>query len=104
LTGFPRLVSALQRSNVRFVLIGVAGANHWARSGAAIFTTQDFDLFLPPAPDNALAAWEACRSLGLELWNGNEPLGTPQALAGREKDRLFLASHAEALRDLMEEE
>ena len=36
-------------------MIGVAGANHWARSGAAIFTTQDYDLFLPLDPAAELA-------------------------------------------------
>jgi hypothetical protein len=169
LTGFARLVATLHEHGVRFVLIGVAGANHWARSGDAIFTTQDYDLLLPLDPDNALAAWQACQGLGLALRSGDEPLGAPldrwlaeqvvarralvrasdgqgldvdlslvmagfdfdtvwtqrrdfvvdgvkvpvarlrhivesKALAGREKDRLFLAAHADALRGLMEEE
>jgi hypothetical protein len=166
LTGFPALVAALTAAGLRFVLIGVAGANHWARSGAAIFTTQDYDLFLPLDPEAELAAWRACQSASLELWSDGEPLGPPldlwlaeavvsrralvrasdgrgldvdlslvmagfdfetvwserrmflvdgveipvarlshivesKARAGREKDRLFLASHADALRDLM---
>jgi hypothetical protein len=168
-TSFPALAGALAAAGVRFVLIGVAGANHWARSGATIFTTQDYDVFLPLDPEVVLAAWSAARSVGLELWSGGEPLGTPldswlaeqivtrralvratdgrgldvdfslvmagfefetvwaarrvfvvdavdvpvarlrhivesKAQAGREKDRLFLASHAEALRDLLKEE
>ena len=159
------LASTLNAAGIRYVLIGVAGANLWARSASTIFTTLDYDLFLPPDPENELAAWEACRSSGLELWCGDEPLGSPldrwlaeqvvarralvrasdgrgldvdltlvmagfdfdtvwserrrfvvdgvevavarlrhivasKAAAGREKDRLFLASHEEALRQL----
>jgi hypothetical protein len=150
---------------VRFLLIGVAGANYYARSAGTVFTTQDRDLFLPAASRNALAAWRACRELGLELWCGDEPLGAPldltlakavvdrkalvraesegltidltfvmggfdfaavwarrrrfrvggvsipvarlsdivasKAAAGRPKDRLFLATHEEALRGLL---
>jgi hypothetical protein len=130
-----------------------------------LFTTQDYDLFLPPSAANELRAWKACRALGADLWCGQEPLGTPldlflakrivdaralvraeyeglqvdlsltmaafefqsvwrrrrmfrvegvavpvarladivasKAAAGRPKDRLFLATHEEALRSLI---
>jgi hypothetical protein len=163
---FPRLVAALRRAHVQFVLIGVGGANLWARSGHAVFTTVDFDLFVPHDPANQLRIWKVCDALGLELWCGDEPLDRPRdrkiathitraralvratdarglevdftqvmagyrfstvwaarrsflvegvrvpvarltqivrskALAGRPKDRLFLATHAEALDSLI---
>jgi hypothetical protein len=164
---FAHLVDVLNRHAVRFVVIGVAGANHYARSGGTIFTTEDFDLFLPLDPENALRSWSACEIAGLQLFCGDEPLDRPRdafladaivscralvratdaagldvdltmvmagfefeavwaerrlftvdgaevpvarlthivqskAAAGRPKDRLFLASHEEALRDLIE--
>ncbi|MGH7822808.1 MAG: hypothetical protein ACREQ9_23870 [Candidatus Binatia bacterium] len=164
---FLRLVDSLTRAGVRFVVIGLSGINLYARSAATLFTTQDRDLFLPPDPEDALAAWRACEALGLELFCGPEPLDVPRdrlvaervienrALvratdgaelhidltlvmagfdfatvwgerrifrvddveipvarlahiveskrrAGRDKDRLFFATHADALRDLME--
>jgi len=37
---------------VRYVLIGVSGANLYGPAGQAVFTTEDFDLFLPLDPDN----------------------------------------------------
>lgn len=151
---------------MRFVVIGLSGANYYARSAGTLFLTQDRDLFLPLDPANALAAWRACAALRLDLFCAAEPLDRPRdrplaerviahrALvratdgagldvdftvvmagfdfetiwrerrvfrvnrlaipvarlahiveskrrAGREKDRLFLASHAEAIRDLM---
>lgn len=166
---FARLAASLNRQHIRYILIGVWGANLWARSGATVFTTKDYDLFLPPDPENALRAWRACESSGLQLFCGDEPLDIPRddvlarpvvsrralvratdghgfdvdltfvmagfefepvwserrtfvvegaeipvarlthivrskAAAGRPKDRLFLATHEEALRDLMKDE
>ena len=166
---FVRLAASLNEGGVRFVLIGVAGANLWARSAHTIFTTEDYDLFLPLDPDNALRAWQASEAAGLQLFSGEEPLDRPRdrflaervvkqraliratdgagldidfalvmtgfefeevfsrrrtfevegvpvgvallrdivaskAAAGREKDRLFLAAHADALRPLISEE
>ncbi len=165
---FARLGAALNEAGVRFVTIGVAGANLWARSGHTMFTTRDYDLFLPPDPENALRAWQAADAAGLDLFCGDDPLDLPRdrflaeriverrslvratdgagfdvdfalvmagfafeevfdrrrtfevegvpvgvallrdivaskAAAGREKDRLFLAAHAEALKSLIEE-
>jgi len=165
---FARVVGALVAKQVRFVVIGVAGANFYARSGGTIFTTQDQDLFLPPDPANLLRAWQVCGETGMSLWAGEEPLDLPRdsqlaravvertagttatgdglqidlslvmagfdfddvwarrrsfkvdgvdipvarltdivkskANVGREKDRLFLATHEEALRQLMGED
>jgi hypothetical protein len=163
------LARALRERSVRFVLIGVAGANYYALGGSTIFTTEDRDLFLPPDPDNLVQCWKACESIALELWSGNEPLDAPRdrwlaervvarrALvkatdraelavdltlvmagfdfetvwkerrafrvddvevpvarllhivqskhaAGRDKDRLFLATHREALQELLRRE
>jgi len=164
---FPALVGALNRRGVRFVLIGVWGANFHARDASALFTTLDYDLFLPPSADNLLEAWHACDEVGLSLRAGGEPLDTPRdrtlaaavihrrasvratgsdeltvdlslvmtafefeavwderrvflvegeelpvarlshiirskAAANRPKDRLFLATHAEALRQMLD--
>jgi hypothetical protein len=63
---------------VRYVTIGVAGVNFWARSGHTIFTTRDFDVFLPPDPGNLRRAWQAAESRGLELFCGDEPLDRPR--------------------------
>ena len=49
---FVGLVRAFVDRQVRFVVIGVWGANHYAHSGATTFTTRDRDVFLPPDPAN----------------------------------------------------
>lgn len=166
---FVEVASALSRARVRYVLIGVAGANYYAASGSTIFTTQDHDLFLPNEPRNALRALRVLRSRRFQLWCGDVLLGEPldaflaqrvverralvhasngrgldidltfvmagfafgdvwkarrvfradrvrlpvaslahivrsKAAAGRPKDRLFLATHEEALRQLLARE
>jgi hypothetical protein len=71
---------ALAARSVRYVLIGVSGANLYAPSGQARFVTQDYDLFLPPDPENLVQAWGACEDADTELWLGDEPLDRPRDL------------------------
>ncbi len=66
-----------REARVRFVVIGVAGVNYYARAAGQIFTTLDRDLFLPPESANLLRCWRACLAEGLALWAGEEPLGFP---------------------------
>lgn len=75
---FATVARALAGRSVRYVLIGVSGANLYAPAGQAVFVTDDFDLFLPLDPDNLVEAWAACRDAGLDLWLADEPLQEPQ--------------------------
>lgn len=77
---FVEFVRALHLRQVRFVVIGVWGANYYAPSSAAFFQTYDRDLFLPPDPENLLRAWEAAEDAGISLWVGDEPLDMPRDL------------------------
>ena len=72
------LASALSAGGVRCLVIGVWGANYYAPSGSAMFTTLDRDFFLPPDPGNLLAAWRVCEANGFELFAGMEPLDAPR--------------------------
>jgi hypothetical protein len=75
---FHKLARGLHEASVRFVLIGVWGANYWAHEAGVIFTTRDRDLFLPPDPDNLLRAWQACQAADLDLLSGDGPLDMPR--------------------------
>jgi hypothetical protein len=130
---FPTLAAALLRANVRFVVIGVSGINHYAQTAGLVFTTQDRDLFLPADPKNELKVsrralvradghgllvdfslvmagftfddvWSRRRVFkveGLEVPVASlKDIVSSKAAAGRPKDRLFLATHEEALREL----
>jgi hypothetical protein len=75
-----RLFERLLKADVRFVVIGVGGANYYALPRQQIFLTEDKDLLLPLDPANTLACWQAAESVGFKLWLHNEPLGRPMDL------------------------
>ena len=75
---FESLARALASRAVRYVLIGVSGANFYAPKTGGRFVTDDYDLFLPSDPDNLVQAWAACDDAHLELWLTEEPLDRPR--------------------------
>jgi hypothetical protein len=80
----------------RLVLIGVWAANLHARSAAAVFTTQD---------QGAGASHGPAGLDGVEVPVARlSHVVRPKAAAGRPQDLLFLATHEEALRDLLKRE
>ena len=72
------LATELARDAVRYVLIGVSGANLYGPAGQAIFTTDDIDFFVPQNADNLVRAWAACERVGLDVWVGDDPLDRPR--------------------------
>jgi hypothetical protein len=87
---------------VRYVPIGVSGANFYGPDGQAVFVTDDFDLFIPLDADNLVRAWEACEHTGLELWLRDEPRNRPRDrwLAERMVERRAL-THVTGPRELL---
>lgn len=73
-----QLAGEFRQRRVRYVVIGVSGANLYGPSGQAVFATDDIDLFLPLDADNLVEAWQACETAGLDLWSGDEPLDQPR--------------------------
>ena len=61
MASFPTLVGALNRRGVRFVLIGVWGANFHARDASALFTTLGHDLSLVMTAFEFEAVWDERR-------------------------------------------
>src|SRR5207245_7071144 len=86
---FVSVARALDGRRVRYVVIGVWGANYYAHAPDSVFTTEDRDLFLPLDAENLLACWDACEAVGLELKSDGEPLDEPrdQWLAERVVER-----------------
>ena len=75
---FAPLGRALATRAVRYLLIGVSGANLYTHPAASRFVTDDYDLFLPPEPENLVQAWGACDDAHCELWLTDEPLERPR--------------------------
>jgi hypothetical protein len=103
-TPIAPLARELANRGVRFVLIGISGANMWSPGGQGSFVTRDFDFFLPLDPDNLVNTWSACEAMGLDLWLGDEPLDRPRDrwLAERMVERRMLTrvTGADLLLDL----
>jgi hypothetical protein len=76
----PLLAPRWLAQGARFVVMGVWGANLYARYGGEELHTQDQDLFLPLEPENMLKLWSVAEELGFELWSGGEPLDRPRDL------------------------
>lgn len=74
---YVELLRALSESSVRYLLIGVAGANLYALPRENLFATEDRDFFLPLDAPNLLRCWQCCLAAGWRLWSGDEPLGEP---------------------------
>jgi hypothetical protein len=75
---FAPLARTLAARAVRYLVIGVSGANLYAPRGQAVFVTSDIDIFVPTDADNLVRAWEAAEQAGLELWAGADPLDRPR--------------------------
>ena len=55
------------RFGVRYVVVGMAGINYYAKGPADTFASLDFDLFVEPTLQNVDAAVRALRPLGVTL-------------------------------------
>jgi hypothetical protein len=95
---FPALVAALHAERARFVLIGVWAANLHARS-AATLVMEGF------AFEEVWAERRVYLLEGVEVPVARlSHVVRSKAAVGRPKDLLFLATHEEALRDLLKRE
>lgn len=56
-------------------MIGVLAINHYAKDPAAVYSTLDCDLLLPPDPSNLLRALKALVRAGCGLMAAGGPLG-----------------------------
>lgn len=80
MTGLTEIQRRLVEAGIRFVVIGVGGANFYAQAAGGLFATQDHDLLLPPDPQNLLDCWQTFLAQGWELWSNHEPLDKPTDL------------------------
>jgi transcriptional regulator with XRE-family HTH domain len=68
------LFERLNKSRVDYVVIGMSGINYYARSAMETFGTQDYDIFLRPAFENAAKALTIFHELGYETTTADGPV------------------------------
>jgi hypothetical protein len=71
---FIKLLHRLLAREVRFLVVGVSGANLYTASRLWLFVTAERHLFLPPEPENLIKVWAACKKTGLSLRAGERRL------------------------------
>jgi hypothetical protein len=71
------VLHALEHAGVRHVLVGIAGANCWARDGSLVASHGAHEIVLDPNPESLTAAWLALRTLGYTLREGTKRIPDP---------------------------
>lgn len=61
------VVRAFNRAGVRYVVVGMAGINYYARQPSHTFGTMDYDLFLQPTLPNVHKALRQLQRLGFSF-------------------------------------
>ena len=64
---FHEIIDAFHAHAVRHMLIGVAGANCWARDGGEVASGTPREILVSPEPETLHRSWSALRELGFTL-------------------------------------
>jgi len=94
---YRAVIQQFNRRGVRYVVVGLAGINYYARTPAETFATLDYDVFLDPTLKNVEAAVRAVAGLGFIVGTAAGPLRLG-ALAGIvRRRRTVVATTSEGL-------
>ena len=64
---YRAILQRFNRMGVRYVVVGMAGINYYARNPAETFATLDYDLFLEPTLSNVERAIRGLQAAGFTL-------------------------------------
>lgn len=64
---YQAVIRAFNRVGVRYVVVGMAGINYYARRPSEAFATMDYDLFLEPMLNNVEKALRRLERLGFSI-------------------------------------
>jgi hypothetical protein len=94
------VLRALGNNGVRHLLVGIAGANCWARDGSLVASHDAHEILVDPVPAQLETAWRTLRSSGFTLREETRriPDPIPERLASDVVDRLA-STNAYRMRD-----
>jgi predicted nucleotidyltransferase len=64
---FRTVTERFNQQGVRYVVVGMAGINYYAKNPAELFGTLDYDIFLDPRLSNVEKALRSVRELGFTI-------------------------------------
>ncbi len=88
---YRAVVQAFNRRGVRYVVVGMAGINYYARDARETFATMDYDVFVEPTMENVPKALRCLTGLGFSLGSPEGAL-KPEQLRGLVRDRKTLVA------------
>ena len=86
---YQTVIRAFNRVGLRYVVVGMAGINYYARQPAEAFATMDYDLFLEPTLKNVHKALGQLERLGFSIGTTGGVL-KPRELEAVVRDRRTL--------------
>ena len=88
---YAAVIRALNRVGVRYVVVGMAGINYYARQPSEAFATMDYDLLLEPRLSNVQKAMRQLQRLGFSVGTTHGPF-SPTALRTVVRDQQTLVA------------
>ena len=64
---YRTVIQWFNRRGIRYVVVGMAGINYYARHAGETFATMDYDFFLDPSLSNVARAVDTLKALGFTL-------------------------------------
>ena len=64
---YRAVIQRFNRTGVRYVVVGMSGINHYAKSPAEAFGTMDYDFFVEPTLANVEKAVRCLQDLGFDV-------------------------------------
>lgn len=71
---YGAVIQKFNSLGVRYVVVGMAGINFYAKDARETFATLDYDIFLDPTMKNAEKAIQALQGLGFSVGTSQGPL------------------------------
>lgn len=94
---YQAVTRALNRVGVRYVVVGMAGINYYARRPSEAFATMDYDLFLEPTLSNVEKALRQLGRLGFSIGTARGALKAGELRAMVRDRRTFIATTPDGL-------
>ena len=91
------VVRAFNRLGVRYIVVGMAGINYYARQPSEAFATMDYDIFLEPTLGNVEKALDQVRRLGFSLGTAQGALKLTELRAAVRERRTVVATTSDGV-------
>ena len=94
---YRAVIQQFNRSGVRYVVVGMAGINYYARNPSETFATLDYDVFLDPTLRNVEQALRCLKALSFTVGTATGALAAADLKGVVRDQRTIVATTAEGV-------